>query len=71
MEFINLCEESLELAFLKENSDKKKDWLKQYNKELIIEQDQKDVYYTDFINKDFIHFSNKDCERSIASLLMD
>ena len=66
--FINACQQSLELAFLKENSDKRKKWLKQYNKEIILEQDQKKIEYNEFINKEFIHFSNSDCQRSIGSL---
>ena len=64
----NACQQSLELAFLKENSDKRKKWLKQYNKEIILEQDQKKIEYNEFINKEFIHFSNSDCQRSIGSL---
>ena len=36
---------------------------------MIIEQTEKEVEYSDFINKDFIHFSNYDCQRSIASLV--
>ena len=65
----NKSDESLKLAFVKENADKRKKWLKQYNKEIIIEQTQKEVDYSDFINKDFIHFSNYDCQRSIASVI--
>ena len=65
----NKSENALKLAFLKDNADKRKDWLKSYNKDMIIEQTEKEVEYSDFINKDFIHFSNYDCQRSIASLV--
>ena len=64
----NKSKEALCLAFVKENAGKRKQWLKQYNKDNIIEQTEKKVLYEDFINKDLIHFSNYDCERSIACI---
>lgn len=63
-----LCNEKIELAFLKCNSDNRKEWLKKYDRSKIIEQTNKNVLYSDFIDKDFIHFSNYDNERSIPSI---
>lgn len=64
-----LCNNSIELAFKKENADLRKDWLKAYNRENIIEQTEKNVSFNDFINKDLIHFSNYDNERSLANMV--
>lgn len=62
-------DDSIKMAFAKENADLRKEWLKSYNKEEIIEQSNKKVNYSDFINKDLIHFSNYDCQRSIPSMI--
>jgi DNA topoisomerase II len=62
------CKEKIELAFSKNKSDQRKDWLKGYNKDNIIEQSEKNIYYADFIDKDLIHFSNYDNERSLPSI---
>ena len=64
----NHCNDALELAFLKENANKRKEWLKKFDRSIIIEQSEKKVTYKNFIDKDFKHFSNYDCERSIACL---
>ena len=60
--------DKLELAFDKSRSDDRKMWLRTYNKDNIIEQSQKKVYYHEFIDKELIHFSDYDCKRSIPSL---
>lgn len=61
--------ESLNLAFAKENANLRKTWLMNYDKDRIILQTQKSVSYTEFINKDLIHFSTDDNNRSIPSLV--
>ena len=58
----------IELAFDKKRSEDRKNWLKSYDKNLIIEQSQKTVYYNEFIDKELIHFSDYDCQRSIPSM---
>ena len=60
---------AIDLAFNKKLADKRKEWLKQYNKDNIIEYDMKEVKGEDFFNKEFIHFSNDDVARSIPSLV--
>ena len=63
------CENSIKMAFAKQNADLRKDWLKSYDKDIIIEQTDKKVSYSDFINKDMIHFSNYSCQRAIPSMV--
>ena len=59
---------SITLAFSKVQANNRKVWLKNYNPELILENSEKEVTFTDFINKDLIHFSNSDNLRSIPSI---
>merc|ERR1711871_819361 len=60
---------SLDLAFNKERSDDRKVWLANYDSENILDSNEEIVYFNDFINKEFIHFSNYDVERSIPNLM--
>jgi len=59
---------SLDLAFNKERADDRKGWLSDYNCDNILDCDEEIVYFNDFINKEFIHFSNYDLERSIPNI---
>lgn len=65
---INLNDQSFKLAFDKEYSNSRKEWLQNYDKDEILQQTQKDVSYYEYINKELIHFSNYDNERSIPNL---
>ncbi len=49
-------------------TDKRKEWLKTYDKQSYIDAKQKKVSYQDLINKELIHFSIYDNTRSIPSL---
>ena len=61
--------ECFKLAFEKSRADDRKDWLMTYNRESILDQHATNISCEDFFNKDFIHFSNYDCERSIPSMV--
>lgn len=61
--------ECFKLAFEKSRADDRKEWLMNYDRELILDQKATKVSCQDFFNKDFIHFSNYDCERSIPSMI--
>lgn len=60
--------DAITLAFEQKRSNDRKRWLENYNRNYIIENDQKKISISDFIHKDFIHFSNYDCQRSIPSM---
>lgn len=64
----NLSIDKIELAFDKKRTEDRKLWLKTYDKDNIIEQSQKKVFYHEFIDKELIHFSDYDCKRSIPCL---
>ena len=61
-------EDSIDLAFNKDRADDRKVWLMGYNRYNVLDLKQTDHTYKDFIDKDLIHFSNYDNERSIPNL---
>ena len=61
-------DDSIELAFNKSMADNRKDWLKTYSKSEIVKAGST-VSYSDFVNKDLIHFSNYNLERSIPNVM--
>jgi DNA topoisomerase II len=54
-------------AFDKKRADDRKKWLQQYNPSNVIEYGDGDVGFDSFVDKDLIHFSNYDVQRSIPS----
>jgi DNA topoisomerase-2 len=43
-------------------------WLKDYNESNVLDYNDKDISYQDFIDKELIHFSHADCHRSIPDI---
>ena len=60
---------SMILAFKKTEADQRKGWLKTYKEEEILDYNCKETNITDFINREFKHFSNSDNMRSIGSCI--
>jgi DNA topoisomerase-2 len=65
----HICFDAITLAFKKERADDRKDWLKKYNRNKIIQNDVKEVPIYDFVHRELIHFSNDDINRSIPSVV--
>lgn len=61
-------DEALDLAFNKKRADDRKAWLMKYNREDILDYTKKEVAYEEFVNRELIHYSNRDLERSINHL---
>jgi DNA topoisomerase II len=61
-------DDSIQLAFNKSMADNRKDWLKTHNESDILDA-KLEVLYEDFVNKDLIHFSNYNLERSIPNVM--
>jgi len=59
---------AIDLAFNKQRADDRKDWLKGYDRSVLIPTGNK-LPYSDFIHKDLIHFSYYNLERSIPSVM--
>jgi len=60
--------ECIKLAFEKKRSDDRKSWLLKYDKDVVLNNDQKVVPIPEFIHKELKHFSNDDLNRSIPSI---
>ena len=58
----------IDLLFNKKKADQRKEWLKIYDENTVLDSNLQDVRYKDFIDKELIHFSVYDCKRSIPSL---
>lgn len=63
------CSESLDMVFRKNRSDDRKTWLENYDREAYLDTRKEKISYNDFVNKELIHFSKYDCERSIPNLV--
>lgn len=63
-------DESIDLAFNKKRADDRKAWLMKYNRQNVIDisNPSQAVPYEEFIDKELIHFSNRDLERSLNHL---
>jgi DNA topoisomerase-2 len=63
-------DDSIDMVFNKKRADDRKVWLeKDYSRESYLDTNKPTVAYEDFINKELIHFSKYDCDRSIPNLM--
>ncbi len=60
--------QALTLAFAKQRSNDRKEWVRKYDPEVYIENDKKRITFDEFINKDLIQFSHEDNIRSIPNI---
>jgi DNA topoisomerase-2 len=63
------CDDAIDMVFNKKRADDRKDWLEDYDRESYLDTNQEAVGYDEFINKELIHFSKYDCDRSIPNLM--
>jgi DNA topoisomerase-2 len=62
--------DSIDMVFNKKRADDRKIWLeKDYSRESYLDTTKPIVAYEEFINKELIHFSKYDCDRSIPNLM--
>ena len=59
------ADEVIDLAFNKKRADDRKIWLQGYNKDNVLDYSKLNIDYKSFVDKDLIHFSNRDLQRSI------
>ena len=60
---------AIDMIFNKKRSEERKTWLSNYDSNDYLDTNESGVSYNDFINKELIHFSKYDCERSIPNLM--
>lgn len=63
------CDAAIDKAFNKKKADDRKDWLGNYDKTATLDTSDPEIRYDDFVDRELIHFSKYDCERSIASVV--
>ena len=59
----------IDKIFNKKRADERKTWLEQYDKHSYLNTSLPSVKYEDFVDKELIHFSVYDCERSIPNMV--
>ena len=57
------------MVFNKKRAEDRKDWLKFYDRDAYLDTAKSSVSYEEFINRELIHFSKYDCDRSIPNLM--
>lgn len=62
-------DDTIDKVFNKKRADDRKDWLKLYDRNAYLDTSKTGVSYEEFIDKEFIHFSKYDCDRSIPNLM--
>jgi len=65
----NKSDDVIDMIFNKKRTEERKEWLSNYDSNNYLDTNQPNVSYTDFINKELIHFSKYDCERSIPNIM--
>ena len=64
-----ISDDAIDMVFNKKRADDRKEWLGGYNRESYLDTTKELVPYEEFINKELIHFSKYDCDRSIPNLM--
>jgi len=62
-------DDAIDMVFNKKRADDRKDWLKFYDREAYLDTSKSNVSYEEFIDRELIHFSKYDCDRSIPNLM--
>jgi DNA topoisomerase-2 len=62
-------DDAIDMVFNKKRADDRKDWLKFYDRDAYLDTAKTNVSYEEFIDKELIHFSKYDCDRSIPNLM--
>ena len=61
--------DSIDMVFNKKRSNDRKEWLAAYDRDAYLDTGHAEIKYEDFINRDLIHFSKYDNDRSIPNLV--
>lgn len=61
--------DAVDMVFNKKRSEDRKTWLENYDKTVFLDTNQPKVPYDTFFNREMVHFSVYDCERSIPNMV--
>ena len=62
-------DDAIDMVFNKKRADDRKRWLAGYERDTYLNTNQTEITYIEFINREMIHFSKYDCDRSIPNLM--
>jgi DNA topoisomerase-2 len=62
-------DDMIDMVFNKKRADDRKAWLEKYERTSYLNTSESAVSYSNFINKELIHFSKYDCDRSIPNVM--
>ena len=65
----NSSTNAIDMVFNKKRADDRKTWLGGYSRKSFLDTANDQVSYGDFIDRELIHFSKYDCDRSIPNLM--
>ena len=60
---------AIDKVFNKKRADDRKEWLANYSRDNFLDTNSNKISYDDFIDREMIHFSKYDCDRSIPNLM--
>lgn len=64
------CDDIIDMAFNKKRAEDRKHWLENvYDRNSYLDTSENVIYYKEFVNKELIHYSKYDCERSIPNMV--
>ena len=61
--------DTIDMVFNKKRADDRKEWLKYYDRNAYLDTSKQSVLYEEFIDRELIHFSKYDCDRSIPNMM--
>ena len=64
-----VSDHAIDMVFNKKKADDRKVWLNSYDRRAYLDTNKKTVSYEEFVNRELIHFSKYDCDRSIPNLM--
>ena len=64
-----ISDNAVDMVFNKKRAEDRKVWLEKYDKEVYLDTNKPQVEYENFFNKEMVHFSVYDCERSIPNMV--
>lgn len=62
-------DKAIDLCFNKKKANERKQWLDTYDPDLFVDHNEKNIRYSEFVNRELIHFSMYDNIRSIPSVV--
>lgn len=63
------CDDSIDMVFNKKRAEDRKQWLSSYDRSAFLDTSVQSVSYKSFIDRELIHFSKYDCDRSIPNIM--